>query len=123
MLGPGTATCTCAGDVIGEDIYDYAKGAPTVDDSNIVKTLVVMVANTSEYGGVTYLHFDNRAIAYCPISEYGYPYDFRGAVQHEAGGHGFGKLADEYCVKCFIHACSCFNPYVCQLRSAQALLV
>ena len=25
-----------------------------------------------------------------------YPYDTRGLMQHEAGGHGFGKLGDEY---------------------------
>lgn len=24
------------------------------------------------------------------------PSDYRGVVQHEAGGHGFGKLIDEY---------------------------
>ena len=30
------------------------------------------------------------------MSEDAYPYDFRGLVQHEAGGHGFGKLGDEY---------------------------
>ena len=39
---------------------------------------------------------DGSAIAYCPMSDYGYPLDFRGVIQHEAGGHGFGKLADEY---------------------------
>ena len=39
---------------------------------------------------------DGSAIAVCPMSEDAYPYDFRGLVQHEAGGHGFGKLGDEY---------------------------
>jgi hypothetical protein len=34
------------------------------------------------------------------------PYDFRGLVHHEAGGHGFGKLADEYIYhNAFISAC------------------
>ena len=48
------------------------------------------------------------AIAYCPMSNYGYPFDFRGVVQHEAGGHGFGKLGDEYIYhNAFIDACKC----------------
>jgi hypothetical protein len=37
-----------------------------------------------------------EAVAICPVSNLNYPYDFRGVVQHEGGGHGFGKLADEY---------------------------
>ena len=36
------------------------------------------------------------------------PYDFQGLVHHEAGGHGFGKLADEYIYhNAFIQSCSC----------------
>jgi hypothetical protein len=51
---------------------------------------------------------DGSAIALCPKSSDPYPYDFRGLVQHEAGGHGFGKLADEYIyVNSFIDACDC----------------
>ena len=51
---------------------------------------------------------DGAAIAYCPMSDYGYPTDFRGVVQHEAGGHGFGKLGDEYIYhNVFIDACGC----------------
>ena len=34
--------------------------------------------------------------------------DSRGVIQHEAGGHGFGKLADEYIYhNAFIDACDC----------------
>ena len=51
---------------------------------------------------------DGAAIAYCPMSDYGYPTDFRGVIQHEAGGHGFGKLGDEYINhNAFIDACGC----------------
>lgn len=42
------------------------------------------------------MYSDGKAVAMCPTSNLSYPYDFRGVVQHEAGGHGFGKLADEY---------------------------
>ena len=54
------------------------------------------ILNTTDYGGVTYMYPDGTAVAVCPRSNEPYPYDFRGLIQHEAGGHGFGKLGDEY---------------------------
>ena len=42
------------------------------------------------------------------MSTYGFPLDTRGVLQHEAGGHGFGKLGDEYIYhNSFIDFCSC----------------
>ena len=76
--------------------YEYAMKATTVNESNLNQTLVVMVENTTDYGGICYMWKDGSAIAICPMSRDAYPYDFRGIVQHEAGGHGFAKLADEY---------------------------
>ena len=89
-------------------IFEYACKAPTVDESNLGQTLVVMIPNTVDYGGICYMYDDGSAIAYCPMSDYGYPLDFRGVVQHEAGGHGFGKLGDEYIYhNAFIDNCTC----------------
>ena len=76
--------------------YEYAMKATTVNESNLNQTLVVMVENTTDYGGICYMWGDGSAIAVCPMSRDAYPFDFRGIVQHEAGGHGFAKLADEY---------------------------
>lgn len=91
-----------------EAIFRYACKAPTVSDSNLGETLIVIIPNTEEYGGICYMYNDGSAIAYCPMSDYGYPLDFRGVVQHEAGGHGFGKLGDEYIYhNAFIDACGC----------------
>ena len=91
-----------------EAIFRYACKAPTVSDSNLGETLIVIIPNTAEYGGICYMYPDGAAIAYCPMSDYGYPTDFRGVVQHEAGGHGFGKLGDEYIYhNAFIDACGC----------------
>ncbi len=91
-----------------EEIFRYACKAPTVSDSNLGETLIVIIPNTEEYGGICYMYPDGAAIAYCPMSDYGYPTDFRGVVQHEAGGHGFGKLGDEYIYhNAFIDACGC----------------
>lgn len=89
-------------------ILEYACKAPTVDEGNIGQTLVVMLPNTEDYGGICYMYDDGSAIAYCPMSNYGYPLDFRGVIQHEAGGHGFGKLGDEYIYhNAFIDYCDC----------------
>ena len=89
-------------------IMKYICDAPGVSADNLNQTLVIMVPNTYDYGGICYMWDEGFAIAYCPMSNYGYPLDFRGVVQHEAGGHGFGKLGDEYIYhNAFIDACSC----------------
>lgn len=86
--------------------FEYACKAPI--DDNLAHTLIVLVENTTEYGGVCYMYGDGTAVACCPKSADAYPYDFRGIVQHEAGGHGFGKLADEYIYhNAFISTCTC----------------
>lgn len=74
--------------------FEYACKAPTVTEDRINRTLITLIENTADYGGITYMWGDGSAISCCPMSEDVYPYDFRGLVQHEAGGHGFGKLGD-----------------------------
>ena len=66
---------------------------------------------------------DGSAIAFCPLSTYDYPLDTRGVVQHEAGGHGFGKLGDEYIYhNAFIDACGCSCcGHVPEFNSAKSL--
>ncbi len=73
--------------------FTYALKAPV---TSVNKTLIVLIANSTRYGGTCWMRSDGAAVAMCPTSASNYPYDFRGVVQHEAGGHGFGKLADEY---------------------------
>lgn len=88
--------------------FEYACKAPTVTQDKIGRTLVTLIENTEDYGGITYMWGDGSAIACCPMSRDVYPYDFRGLVQHEAGGHGFGKLGDEYIYhNAFIQTCTC----------------
>ena len=90
-----------------ELIFSYALKSP-VTAENLKDALVIMIDNTSIYEGVTYMYGDGSAIACCPKSSLAYPYDFRGIVQHEAGGHGFGKLGDEYIYhNAFIGTCTC----------------
>lgn len=90
------------------EVFDYALGAPTVNKSNLNQTLIIMVPNSTDYGGICQMWEDGSAIAFCPQSTYGYPLDTRGVIQHEAGGHGFGKLGDEYIYhNAFIDFCDC----------------
>ena len=91
-----------------DEIFDYALNAPTVKESNLNQTLIIIVPNSTDYGGICQMWEDGSAIAFCPQSTYGYPLDSRGVIQHEAGGHGFGKLGDEYIYHNeFIDFCSC----------------
>lgn len=86
--------------------FKWAKRADASMD--LSKSLVIMLMNTSTYEGVTMMYGDGSAIACCPVSTDAYPYDFRGIIQHEAGGHGFGKLGDEYIYhNAFIQTCLC----------------
>ena len=90
-----------------EKTFAAACVAPINDD--VSRTLVIMIENSSDYSGLCYMWGDGSAVAVVPMSEDPAPYDFRGLVHHEAGGHGFGKLADEYIYhNAFIQSCGCF---------------
>lgn len=104
------------------EIFKYACKAPTVNEGNLNQTLIVIIPNTTDYGGICYMYDGGEAIAYCPMSDYGYPLDFRGVIQHEAGGHGFGKLGDEYIYhNAFIDACPCSScGHVDEFNGAKA---
>lgn len=91
-----------------DEIFSYALNAPTVTKENLNQTLIIIVPNSTDYGGICQMWADGSAIAFCPQSTYGYPLDSRGVIQHEAGGHGFGKLGDEYIYHNeFIDFCQC----------------
>ena len=91
-----------------DEVFDYSLGAPTVTKNNLNQTLIIIVPNSTDYGGICQMWDSGAAIAFCPQSTYGYPLDTRGVIQHEAGGHGFGKLGDEYIYhNAFIDFCDC----------------
>lgn len=82
-----------------ENVIDYIQCVEGIDVS---ETLAVVVLNSPLYAGTTYFGYysENQvtelAIAYCPII-YNLENDsFRQALVHEAVGHGFAKLEDEY---------------------------
>lgn len=89
-----------------DECFTWAKRA----DSNmdLSKSLVILLHNANTYYGWTHMYGDGSAIAVVPVSTEAYPCDYRGLIQHEAGGHGFGKLGDEYIYHNeFIQSCGC----------------
>lgn len=104
------------------EILKYACTMPSVSRDNLGQTLIIIVTNTSDYSGATRLFDDGTAISYCPKRDDYYPYDFRGIVQYEAGGRGFGKLGDESVRhNAFVDACGCSCcAHAAEIAAAQA---
>lgn len=77
-----------------DEVFKYAVEHSPLKESDRWKSQLILIPNSKEYEGVTY-YDGNCALSICPPSERPYPQDTRGVVQHEACGHGFGKLGDE----------------------------
>lgn len=89
VFGSGTEI-NCNDDLV----FEYAR---KVKELPLDKPLIVIVVlNSSKYAGTTYLYSNGNSIALCPMSNEPSPNDFEGLIHHEAGGHGFGFLCDEY---------------------------
>lgn len=81
-------------------VMSYVKQVEAIDTLN---TLAVVILNTTMRRGVTYLFNDDEsevpvdyAISLCPVIDSLKSETFRSVLVHEAVGHGFAKLADEY---------------------------
>lgn len=61
----------------------------------IQDVLIIIVMNTTRYAGTCYMAGDQVSVAFCPMSTQTY-YPFNTVIHHEAGGHGFAYLGDEY---------------------------
>lgn len=61
----------------------------------IQDVLIIIVMNTTRYAGTCYMAGDQVSVAFCPMSTQTY-YPFNTVIHHEAGGHGFANLGDEY---------------------------
>ena len=106
----------------GQTCFEYACKTPTINTNNICQTPIVLIENSYEYDGVTQMWDDGTAIAIVPMSVDEYPYDYRGLVQHEVGGHAFGKLGDEYIYhNTFITACGVCGDASKPVRHAHSL--
>ncbi len=91
----GTAFGTGTEIVCNDDlVFEYARKVKGLPAGKPLTVIVVL--NSAKYAGTTYLYSDGNSIALCPMSDKPSPNDFEGLIHHEAGGHGFGFLCDEY---------------------------
>ncbi len=76
-------------------IFEYAKKVPSITD--LFNLTVINVLNDTKYAGTCSLYGGglDASISYCPIANNDSE-TFRQVIIHEASGHGFGKLFDEY---------------------------
>ena len=94
------------GDGVVSYVLNDVDGAITKD--NIDESLIICLLNSDVPEGVAAMWSSGAAVAFVPHSRGDYPNDYRGSMQHEACGHGFGKLADEYIYhSAHIGGCSC----------------
>lgn len=95
-LEGGTSTGISGDD---EAVMEYAG---SIDGVDLEETLAVVILNSSDYAGTTYFGYSNNsnvvefAVAYCPVIDNLESESFRQVLVHEAVGHGFTKLEDEY---------------------------
>ncbi|MCK9627330.1 MAG: M64 family metallo-endopeptidase [Bacteroidales bacterium] len=71
----------------------YALKVPSLND--LSNTTIITILNDPKYAGTCYMYADNSSVSYCPYVGYDKE-QFSQIIHHEAVGHGFGKLADEY---------------------------
>lgn len=102
-------------------VNEVESGKITAD--NINQSVVICLLNSDVYEGVTSLYEKGAAVAFIPHSRYDNPNDYRGLIQHEVGGHAFGKLADEYIYHIdYIQRCPCnCCGHVNEILSSQSL--
>ena len=79
-------------------VYEYAKKVTGIDEAKLNNVLIVVISNIDIYAGTTYIYLTGGSIAIVPISRQAAENgaDYASIMIHEAGGHGFGRLADEY---------------------------
>lgn len=82
-----------------DKVFDYALNA--ISSTRMDDATIIVMMNEDAYAGTCFMYFPDSgdygrgpSIAYFPTSSD--TDTFNGLVSHEAGGHGFAKLGDEY---------------------------
>lgn len=89
ILAPGSET-HIEGD--NEAIWEFVHRAlPQLD---LTRTQVIVLVNSSKYAGTCYMYNGFQSLCYVTLC--GSLSEFDATLRHEAAGHGFGKLNDEY---------------------------
>ena len=83
----------------GKAVLDWCKKIPGITDDKLTKISIGVVINSNTYAGTCLTWRSGKHIAMmafkrnAPTSSMT---NFGNTVRHEMGGHGFGRLADEY---------------------------
>ena len=87
----------------GDDAEVFRYALKCIPESRMDDALIITVINRNAYAGTCYMYYaDNdecdygRGIAVSYVPANSVASTFTRLVSHEAGGHGFAKLADEY---------------------------
>lgn len=85
----------------GNDQLCMQYALKVVPEEKMDNTLIIVAMNSTAYAGTCWMYYPNAgdygqglSVAYFPIGES--DEGLAQLVHHEAGGHGFSKLADEY---------------------------
>ncbi len=66
-------------------------------DIDLDQSVIFLIVNDERYGGTTIMYSTGRSVAICPLNRIAVlPGGYGNILVHEGGGHGFGRLADEY---------------------------
>lgn len=82
-------------------VLSYALLPPDMTEEDLTNTSICVIINENTYAGTCWTVSNGISIAMIPVShpqESYYTIEFPNIVRHEFGGHGFGRLADEYIV-------------------------
>jgi hypothetical protein len=75
-----------------DKVYSYAVKVPGVNETVLENTTVFLLINVDAYAGTCAMELRGRSVSMCPMGRD----SFKPVVIHEGGGHGFGRLLDEY---------------------------
>jgi hypothetical protein len=85
----------------GNDPTVFAYAREAIGDERMDEALVVVMMNSDVYAGTCYMYYpttgnygNGASIAYFPVGDD--DTSLEELIHHEANGHGFAKLADEY---------------------------
>ncbi|WP_300699494.1 M64 family metallopeptidase [Bacteroides sp.] len=84
-----------------DKVFYYALLNPDITEEDLENTSICVIINENTYAGTCYTISNGKSVAMIPVShphpeESFYTIEFPNVVRHEFGGHGFGRLADEY---------------------------
>lgn len=111
--------------VFGNDNTCFNYALKVIDPKQMNETLIIVVMNSDKYAGTCYMYYPNNsdtdygtgpAVAYFPKGKE--EAVFAQLLHHEACGHGFSKLADEYAYE---HMGAIPTQEVEQTRNQQSL--